>query len=70
MNTVCVNSLSLRRSLYVHTYTLYVQTYSSTCIRIGIRLVRSSIHTLAQKSLYVQNPFSLKRIKGYLKVLA
>lgn len=70
MNTVCVENLNLGEPLYVHTYRLYVQTYSSTYVRNGIDVDRASIHTSGQKDLYVQNPFSLKKNKGYLRVLA
>jgi len=52
--TVCVSSVYPRNTLYVCTYRLYVQTYSSTYVRKGIPIVRSATYTLGQNLLYVQ----------------
>jgi len=47
-------SVTLGNTLYVCTYRLYVQTYSSTYVRKGIPIVRPATYTLGQNLLYVQ----------------
>jgi len=45
VNGLCLRHVYLVECLYVHTYTLYVQTYSSTSVRPTVPTVSSSLYT-------------------------